>query len=36
MKTLAIKSTVTPTKICQNYRQWVIYIKQQVQTIKTK
>jgi hypothetical protein len=36
MKTLAIKSTATPTRVCQNYRQWVIYIKSQVQTIKTK
>jgi len=32
----AIKSTATPTKICQNYRQWVIYIKQQLQTIKNQ
>ena len=36
MKTLAIKSTATPTRVCQNYRQWVIYIKQQVSNIKTQ
>lgn len=34
MKPKAIQSTVKPTRICQNYNQWVIYIKQQVKNIK--